>query len=75
MTALLKSLISAHHGVGGDKFDVKAKRVGKGFTAAVVVGKVEDMGDGVYRGLYIPNFAGSYEKHVTSKSAHIRVGY
>ena len=52
---------------GGDKFEVKAKRVGKGFTAAVVVGKVEDTGEGMYRAIYSPNFAGTYEVHVTSK--------
>ena len=57
--------------VGGDKFEVKAKRVGKGFTAAVVAGKVEDMGDGVYRALCVPNFTGTYEIHVTSKGAQL----
>ena len=103
---------SSAHAAGGDKFEVKVQRVGKGSTTAAVKGKVEvlsrqpefcqstlrrtftasrahtetacgvvqgtwvdlrhmqDMGEGVYRAVYIANFAGTYEVSVTSKGEH-----
>ena len=45
---------------------MRAKRSDKGSTAAVVLGKVEDQGEGVYRAVYIASFAGTYEVSVTS---------
>ena len=45
---------------------MKAKRSEKGSTAAVVIGKVEDQGEGVYRAVYTASFAGTYEVSITS---------
>lgn len=52
---------------GGDLYEVKVRRVRKGSTTAVVLGKVEDQGEGIYRVVYVASFAGTYEVDVTSK--------
>ena len=35
-------------------------------TSAIIQGKVEDLGQGLYRAGYVANVAGSYEVKVTS---------
>lgn len=52
---------------GGDAFMLTAQLVGEtSSTSAIIQGKVEDLGQGLYRAGYVANVAGSYEVKVTS---------
>lgn len=54
--------------IGGDAFQVDVRRLAsKGSSTAV--GKVEDLGDGLYRAVYCANIAASYEVLVTCGGA------
>ena len=56
--------------IGGDTFDVLVKRAGKASTTNAVRGRVEDLGEGLYKASYIANFSGTYEVHVTCGGAY-----
>ncbi len=53
---------------GGDAFQVSAQSTEEGLQLEAVAGRVEDLGQGMYRAAYTATVAGSYEVAVTALS-------
>ena len=51
---------------GGDTFQVSAQSTEEGSQSEAIAGRVEDLGQGMYRAAYTATVAGSYEVAVTA---------
>jgi hypothetical protein len=51
---------------GGDTFQVSAQSTEEGSQSEAIAGRVEDLGQGMYRAAYTATIAGSYEVAVTA---------